>query len=177
MPVAIALVVGAAAGGAALASALTSGDDDEQAAGPSTVKITVTEEGRTVVKPVTLPRRTETVTTSAATSAPVTTATGEIPSGERSVGRGVELTDQSTALNRARRYREALPIAQEALRNLEGSGEIYEAYANFNVGNALAGLNQCSAALPYLDRSEQIQGYRSEIAQLRARCGGGEEDD
>ena len=175
LPIAIALLAGAAAGGAALASALTS-DDGERTAG-QTVEITVTRQGSVVEKPVTLPPRTVTETASAPTTAP-TVPTGpattptQPPPGGRSVSEGRELTDQSTALNRAGRYSEALPVAQRALQHLQGSGEVYEAYANFNVGNALAGMNRCAEALPYLDRSEQIQGYRSEIAQLRARCRG-----
>src|SRR5262249_36391161 len=49
----------------------------------------------------------------------------------------------------------------------------YEAYANYNLGYTLVQLGRCSDALPYLNRSEQLQGYRSEIADATAaaqRC-------
>ena len=59
-------------------------------------------------------------------------------------------------------------MAQQALAALEGSGELYEAYANYNVGKALLELGRCAEAIPYFDRSEQIQGERSEITRDRA---------
>ena len=58
-------------------------------------------------------------------------------------------------------------MAQQALAALQGSGELYEAYANYNVGKALLGLGRCAEAIPYLDRSEQIQGERKEITRDR----------
>jgi hypothetical protein len=83
-------------------------------------------------------------------------------------GDGVALTDQSTALLRDGRYAEALPIAQRGLAALQGSGELYEAYANYNVGKALLGVGRCAEAIPYFDRSQQIQGERAEITRDRA---------
>ncbi|MDQ3823818.1 MAG: hypothetical protein M3321_11340, partial [Actinomycetota bacterium] len=86
-------------------------------------------------------------------------------------GSGEALTDQATALLNRGRYGEALPVAQQGLAKLRGTGRVYEAYANYNVAWALVGLGRCDEAMPYLDASERIQGPRSEIAQRRAECG------
>jgi hypothetical protein len=48
----------------------------------------------------------------------------------------------------------------------------YEAYVNYDLGKALAELGRCDEALRYLDRSEQLQGHRSEIDEARAPCEG-----
>jgi hypothetical protein len=147
-------------GGLALAAVL--GDDDP----PSTTTIVSSET-------ITLPGTT--VTTEVTTTAPATTATTATtaPAGES----GVELTDQSTALLNGGRWAEAEAVARQAVAELEGTGELYEAYANYNLGRALVEQDRCDEALPYLDRSEQIQGSRPEITEARARCEPDEEGD
>ena len=80
------------------------------------------------------------------------------------------LVDQATGLIRQGRYDQALPVAQQALRKLQGSGQIYEAYAEYDVGRSLAELGRCSEALPYIDRSEKLQGHRSELDAVRKQC-------
>ena len=169
------LVAALLVGGAALA-ALVGGDDDEpdQARpAPSTFVTTVvtTAQGTTV-------REIETVTTTTPAPPPPTTAEEPPPEtepqetggggGGGSVDEGIRQTDASTALIRRGDYASALPIAQQALANLQGSGHIYEAYANYNVGKSLLETGNCAGALPYFDRSEQIQGQRSEITRDRA---------
>ena len=57
-----------------------------------------------------------------------------------------------------------------ALAPLEGTYRDdfrYEAYANYNAGKALAELGRCEKALAYLDRSQALQGSRSEIDEAR----------
>jgi tetratricopeptide (TPR) repeat protein len=71
------------------------------------------------------------------------------------------------------RFAEALPIAQQALEKLSGSGELYEAYAHYNVGRSLIELGRCDEGLPHIDASERIQGSRSEFREARAKCGNG----
>ena len=71
---------------------------------------------------------------------------------------------------RAGDYDTAYALAERALGRLRGTGDIYEAYAYYDAGRSLAELGQCSTALEYLNRSEQIQGPRAEIAQARATC-------
>ena len=98
-----------------------------------------------------------------ATTAPTTTAA---PSGAS----GVQLTDQATSLLRQGRWAEAEGVARQAVAKLNGTGELYEAYANYNLGRALVEQGRCGEALPHLNKSEQIQGSRSEIREARARC-------
>jgi tetratricopeptide (TPR) repeat protein len=122
---------------------------------------TITQPGTTVTTEVTTTAEVTTATT--ATTAPTTTAP---PPGAS----GVELTDQATALLREGRWAEAEAVSRQAVAVLEGSGELYEAYANYNLGRALVEQDRCDEALPYLDRSEEIQGSRREIREARARC-------
>ena len=81
-----------------------------------------------------------------------------------------QLTDQATAAMQSGDYEEAVQLAERALTRLDGTGDIYEAYALYNAGNSYAELGDCERALPLLDRSEQIQGQRSEIDEARAKC-------
>ena len=161
-PVGIALTILALAVlGGLVAYALTRDDDAPQTQQP---------QGRTVVRTLvtTAPGTTERVT--------VTTQAEEQPAEEQPTAApppqggadGVELTDQATALLNEGRYEAALPVAQRALAALQGSGELYEAYANYNVGKALLELGRCAEAIPYFNRSEQIQGEREEITRDRA---------
>ena len=89
------------------------------------------------------------------------------PNQDASVDDGIRLTDESTGYIRQGNYEAALPVAQRALAALKGSGHIYEAYANYNYGKSLLELGRCAEAIPYFDRSERIQGYRSEIERDR----------
>ena len=145
--------------GGLVAYALTRDDDEPQTQQP---------QGRTVVQTLvtTAPGTTQRVTV---TTQPeeVTTQPEEEPPPQQQGADGVALTDQSTALLGEGRYEEALPVAQQALAALQGSGELYEAYANYNVGKSLLGLGRCAEAIPYFDRSEQIQGERKEITRDR----------
>ena len=144
--------------GGGIAYALTRDDDDSGAEQPG---------GRTIVTTLltTAPGTTERVTVTTQAEQPTTTAAEEPPPQGAD---GVALTDQSTSLLNEGRYEEALPVAQRALAALAGSGELYEAYANYNVGKALLELGRCAEAIPYFDRSEQIQGERQEITRDRA---------
>jgi eukaryotic-like serine/threonine-protein kinase len=164
LPIIVALLLLLGATGAVLA-ALLPGDGEEQARVTTFVK-TVTSQGEPV-------RETVTTTTEAPPPPPppppppATTPPPPAASGQS----GEALTDQATSLLRGRRYGEALPVAQQGLAKLRGSGKLYEGYANYNVAWALVGLGRCDEAMPYLNASEAIQGPRSEIAQRRAECG------
>jgi tRNA A-37 threonylcarbamoyl transferase component Bud32 len=162
------LLIAALGGGAALAAALAS-DGDEEAARPRvrtverTVTKPVTQEGRTVLT-------TQTVTTPAA---PPTTAEGDGDAGEGggSIEDAIELTDDATALIEQGRYEEALARAQQALAIVEGTGHEYEAYANYDVGKALAELGRCDEALQYLNRREQLGGPHPDVTAAKRKCG------
>jgi len=75
----------------------------------------------------------------------------------------------------------ALPVLREAVLALKGSNTLDEAYASYNLAFARFALGRCDGVVGLLERSERIQGHRSEIDELRrrweARCapgGGGE---
>lgn len=80
------------------------------------------------------------------------------------------LTDQATALLRQGRWAEAEAVARRAVTALEGSGELYEAYAEYDLGRALAEQDKCAEALKHLNHSEQLQGRRDPIDDAKAPC-------
>jgi tRNA A-37 threonylcarbamoyl transferase component Bud32 len=169
----VGLLIAGLGGGAALAAALATGDgdDDPSRAQVRTVRRTITQQGET---------QTQTVTTTAATpttTAPTTTADEDGDDGGGAGGGsyedGVNFTDQATSLMNQGRYEEAIDPARRAVDVLEGtmsSSRPYEAYANYNLGRSLIETGDCDGGLPYLDRSEQLQGARSEITAARAQC-------
>jgi eukaryotic-like serine/threonine-protein kinase len=148
-----------------LAAALLAGDDPKEAVTttPKTVKETVTLPGQTVVKTVT--------TEAAPTTAPETTAA---PSGNPS-----DLNNQGFELMRAGNYNAALPLLEQAVAGLSGTGELAEAYASYNLAFTRLALGRCDGVIDLLDRSEQVQGKRKEITRLRheakKNCGNGDE--
>jgi eukaryotic-like serine/threonine-protein kinase len=83
---------------------------------------------------------------------------------------GVQLTDQATRLLGQRRWQEAEAVARRAVAALQGSGELYEAYAEYDLGRALAEQGKCDEAVEHLDRSERIQGRRRQIDEARSKC-------
>jgi tetratricopeptide (TPR) repeat protein len=113
-----------------------------------------------VKETVTLPATTvlQTVTSEAAPTATETPA----PSGNPS-----ELNDQGFELMKAGNYEEALPLLEQAVAGLSGSGDLAEAYASYNVAFTRLALGRCDGVGELLDRSEQIQGKRKEISRLR----------
>ncbi len=150
---AFALAVGIA--GAGLAAILTDGDDGASAT-PSVLVRTRTLEGTTVRQTV--------------TQQPASTAAQTPPPPAVSNGNGVALTDQATRLIQSGDFAGAERVARQAVAALQGTGQVYEAYAEYNLGVSLAQLGRCSEGLPHLDRSERIQGQRKEIDQARKLC-------
>jgi Flp pilus assembly protein TadD len=82
----------------------------------------------------------------------------------------VALTDQATRLLQAGDWAGAERVARAAVAALEGSGQTYEAYAEYDLGLALAQLERCDEAPAHLDRSQELQGHRKEIDQARRLC-------
>ena len=93
------------------------------------------------------------------------------PAGNLSLAQARALTDQATFRMRAGDYAAALPLAQRALARLQGTGDTYEGYANYNVGKSLAELGRCAEALPYLERREQLLGPHSAVTAAKRQCG------
>ena len=103
-----------------------------------------------------------------ATSAPVTAP--EPPPPPPPAVNAVALTDQATQALEDGDYARAEQFARQALAALQGTGEDYEAYAEYDLGAALVGLGRCDEALQHLDRSEALQGERKEISRARRAC-------
>ena len=152
------LLLGGALLAGVVAAALLAGGRDEPEATPTTqqtVKETVTLPGTTVV---------ETVTTAPAPTTPTTAAETTAPPPAESP---VELNDRGFALMQEGRYEEALPLLEQAVAGLAGSGELAEAYASYNLAFTRRALGRCDGVIELLDRSEQVQGERKEITRLR----------
>ena len=172
-----AALVALAVTGVVLAT-VVSGGDGREAAAESTVKestakggqtsvvtrkVTVTAPGTTVRATVT---QKQTPTSSVAVvDTPETTASSGV-----SMGEAIALTDQAYSQMQAGAYSDAIVLARKALTRLAGTGHIYEAYANYQLGNSLVRSGNCADGLAALDRSEAIQGQRDEIDAARARC-------
>jgi len=156
VPLLIAGVVAAIAAGL-VAAVLTSGNDQPLKRNETPGRVTVTAQ--------------ETVGSTVVTTTVVTTAPG--PPSQVTLDEAVTLTDEATALLADEGWEDALRTQRRALKTLEDtySDEFrYEAYAAYNMGKALAELGRCEQALRYLDRSEELQGHRSEIDEARAEC-------
>ena len=156
-PLLVALVAAAAVVGAIVAVALTSGGDSSSAPRARTVLKTVTSQGQTKTVRVTTP-------------APPPPPASPPPPPPPATGSPSQLVDQATAKIRSGDYAGALPLAQQALSQLQGTGQPYEAYAAYDVGTSLAHTGRCAEAMKYLGQSERIQGHRSEIDADRAYC-------
>jgi eukaryotic-like serine/threonine-protein kinase len=145
--------------GAAAAVAATRGGDSTQAGAskprPVTVLRTITEPGRTVEQTVTAPApppatRPATSTTPAATGSS-----------------GTALNSEGYAKMQAGDYSGALPLFEQAVQRLNGTGSLGEAYADYNLAYTRYALGNCTDVLALLDQSQAIQGHRTEIDALR----------
>ena len=56
------------------------------------------------------------------------------------------------------------------MQKLQGSNSLNEAYADYNLAFTRFQLGSCDGVLELLDRSEAIQGQRSEIDRLREQA-------
>jgi hypothetical protein len=163
----VALVALLAAG---MATAAVVADDDTPEAR------TVTRERTTVS---TVSGTTSTVTVTETAPAPAETET-ELPPPRDDVD-GAALNDAGFAEMQAGDFEAALPLLEQAASALEGSGTLAEAYASYNLAYTRFALGSCDGVLELLDRSQSVQGQRSEIDRLRRdaerTCDGGEGDD
>jgi len=142
-----------------LAATLLLGGGDEKPAAQTFVRTVVkTTPGKTITQKLTV-----TTPTAPTTSATPASSGTDLAQGRRD-------SDAAFNLIRAGDYAAALPLAQKALAELKGTGDIYEGYASYNVGTSLIHLGRCSEGLPYLDESERIQGARREIKSDRKLC-------
>ena len=129
-----------------------------------------TPQARTVERTVTGPGRTVT----AAPPASVPSTTRSTASG----GDGVSLNNAGYAKMQQHDFQGALPLFEQAVAQLQGTGSTAEAYADYNLAFTRFALGQCTGVLALLDSSQRIQGHRPEIDRLRHEaqrsCGGGD---
>jgi serine/threonine protein kinase len=141
-----ALLAAAAVGGSIAAFALTGGDSE-----PKVRTVVRTGPGRTITQRQTVTSPSAT----APTTVPLTPSSGS------------ELNNRGFELMRAGDYARALPLLEQAVAKLRGTGEINEAYASYNLAYTRMRLGRCDGVAALLDRSEAVQGRRKEIDRLR----------
>jgi eukaryotic-like serine/threonine-protein kinase len=88
---------------------------------------------------------------------------------------GHELNDRGYSYIGQHNWAAAIPLLQQAVRQLAGTGssDPYEAYANYNLGYALYRSGRCAEAVPYLRRADRLEPDRSEpraYLKLARRC-------
>jgi serine/threonine-protein kinase len=80
---------------------------------------------------------------------------------------GASLNDQGFRLLQAGNAAAALPLLEQAVSKLQGSDSLAEAYASYNLALARYETGSCDGVKELLDRSQQVQGHRHEIDQLK----------
>jgi tRNA A-37 threonylcarbamoyl transferase component Bud32 len=135
---------------AGTAIALLVGRNSSAPPAPSTVVRTVTQQGTTVMQTV--------------TAAQPPTASG------------AELNNAGFAKMQSGDFAGALPLLEQAVQKLSGSGSLDEAYADYNLAYTRVQLGQCTDVLALLDQAQSIEGHRKPIDDLRHQakkpCGG-----
>ena len=126
---------------------------------PVTILRTVTQPGTTIEQTVTAPAPQPPATSTSTVPPPQTTPASSLS--------GTELNAEGYAKMRAGDYRGALPLLEQAVQHLSGTGSLGEAYADYNLAYTEYALGQCAEVLPLLGHSESIQGRRTEIDALR----------
>jgi tRNA A-37 threonylcarbamoyl transferase component Bud32 len=146
IPVLLAAIV---AGGVLAAVLVSAGSKDTPEARPRTIVRTVTGPSQTVRETVTAP------TTSPAA-----------PSGAS----GSQLNLDGYRKMQEGDYTGALPLLEQAVQKLNGTGALDEAYAKYNLAYTRYTLGQCTDVLTLLDQAQAIEGKRSAIEDLRHRA-------
>jgi hypothetical protein len=139
---------------------------------------TVTARGDTVTVTAAAPTTAaaETTTAAAETTAPAETttpaeATTTQPATTAAApSSGSGLNDAAYRKMQAGDYRGALPLLEQATQTLAGTGSLAEAYALYNLAFTRFALGSCAGVTELLDRSQQIQGHRKEIDNLRKQA-------
>jgi serine/threonine-protein kinase len=149
-------LLGAGVGGAALAASL----DGEEPARRAATQV------RTVVRTQTVEGTPETTTVTVETPpAPAPPPpVAPPPPGDES---GADLNDRGFEAMRAGDFGAALELLERAVAALQGEGSLAEAYASYNLAFTRFALGRCDGVEELLDRSEEVQGRRSEINRLR----------
>jgi tetratricopeptide (TPR) repeat protein len=134
-----------------LAAVLASGGSKPAPqAPPRTVIRTVTGPGQTVTQP-----------------APTTTATASTAPPATSSASGSQLNAAGYAKLQAGDLKGALPLLEQAVQKLNGTGAIDEAYAKYNLAYTRFALGDCTDVLSLLDQAQAIEGKKKPIDDLR----------
>jgi hypothetical protein len=152
---AVALLVAGIAG-AALAAAMSDND----------VAPRVRTQVRTVVRTETTQGTPETTTVTVETPAPPAPPPAPDDQGDGEAD-GADLNDEAFRLMQEGDFAGALALLEQAVADLTGQDSLAEAYAAYNLAFTRFALGRCDGVLDLLDRSEQVQGKRSEIDRLR----------
>lgn len=155
-PVLVALLLAAGVAAALLAF----GGSKEAAPQPRTVVRTVTSPGRTVR---------ETVTTAPAAPATTAPATSTAATSSNSSS-GTALNNAGFAKLQAGDFSGALPLLEEAVQKLDGTGSLDEAYAKYNLAYTRFALGDCTDVGALLDQAQAIEGHLKEIDRLRRQA-------
>ncbi|HEU0337286.1 MAG TPA: serine/threonine-protein kinase [Gaiellaceae bacterium] len=155
----VAALLLAGVAGAALAAAM-SGDDP--ASRVETQVLTVVRTQTTEGAP-----ETTTVTVEAPTPPPPPAPPSPPPAPDEDGQSGEDLNDEAFRLMQEGDFAGALALLEQAVADLTGDGSLAEAYAAYNLAFTRFALGRCDGVAELLDRSEQVQGKRSEINRLR----------
>jgi eukaryotic-like serine/threonine-protein kinase len=120
----------------------------------------------TVTRTVTTAGQAQTQTQTVQVTVPPATppaASGPPSSG----GSGAALNNRAWALMQRGDYAAALPLLEQAILKLDGTGSRDEAYADYNLAYTRLQLSRCDDVLALLDESQAIQGHRREIDEAR----------
>ena len=78
---------------------------------------------------------------------------------------GAGLNAQGFELMNAGRYDEAIPVLQQAVDDLAGTGDVNYAYALYNLGRSLRLAGRPAEAVPFLEQRLQIPNQRGVVRQ------------
>jgi serine/threonine-protein kinase len=166
-PLLLVLLAAGAVAGALLAYFLTRGNGSSPTAQTTVLTRvhTVTSQGQvtTVERPVTVTTSSPPPPTTAQAPAPSPTPSGSSSS-------GTALNNAGYAKMQAADYAGALPLLEQAVQKLSGTGILDEAYAKYNLAYTRYHLGNCSGVLDLLDQAQAIEGRKSAIDRLRAQA-------
>ena len=128
-------------------------------------------EAVTVVRTATVAGTPQVRTVTVESDQPTTTVATTVAETPPASASGAALNDQGFRLLQAGKAAAALPLLEQAVTKLQGSGSLAEAYASYNLAWARFATGSCDGVLALLDRSREIQGKRKEIDRLRRDVG------